>query len=389
MLLLVGLVAPAAAQPADLVVLGPFGEVGRVKVVASALSKTSIGTLSAKRLEVACATDAPCLATAGSDAGARRALAIVLAGGAVQLVLVDVVDRELVARRELVIADGKLEKELPREIARFLADAPTERAKLLFAAGNRHYELGEYAAALEVYKKAYRVKTLPAFLFNIAQCHRKLGQHTEAIAMYQSYLVGMPNAPNKELVESLIAESRTRIAADQQAHRDRELAQLEADKQRAEEARKAKEAEALAEAERTKAAQAKLDAERQRELDRTYNQHPARSWTIVTGALGAAAVITGGYFGYRARNAQASFDDAGCGDRSRALDAATLARCEEDRVGGKRDALVTNVLIGGGGAVLLASVLVFVIDPGNLERPETARASVQVSPTSFQVVIPW
>ncbi|MBA3818493.1 MAG: hypothetical protein H0X17_06340, partial [Deltaproteobacteria bacterium] len=271
----------------------------------------------------------------------------------------------------------------------FLADAPTQRAKLLFAAGNRHYELGEYAPALELYKKAYRVKTLPAFLFNIAQCHRKLAQHTEAIAMYQSYLVGMPNAPNKALAESLIAESRTRIAADQQAHRDRELAQLDAEKQRAEEARKAKEAEALAEAERTKAAQARLDAARQRELDRTYNQHPARTWTIVTGALGAAAVITGGYFGYRARTAQASFDDAGCGDLSRALAGATLAQCEDDRVRGKRDALFTNVFIGGGGALLLASVLVFVIDPGNLERPEAARASVKVSPTSFQVVFQW
>jgi tetratricopeptide (TPR) repeat protein len=33
---------------------------------------------------------------------------------------------------------------------------------------------------------------LPAFLFNIGQCHRKLGQHEQAIFFYSRYLKANP-----------------------------------------------------------------------------------------------------------------------------------------------------------------------------------------------------
>src|SRR5213075_837707 len=93
-------------------------------------------------------------------------------------------------------------------LAKLVESVTVEKAKALFAEGNQHYNLGEFQQALEMYKLAYRVKPLPAFQFNIAQCHRKLGQHKDAIAMYQAYLVGVPDATNKDIVESLIAESR-------------------------------------------------------------------------------------------------------------------------------------------------------------------------------------
>ena len=149
-----------------------------------------------------------------------------------------------------------------------------------------------------------------------------------------------------------------------------------------EEERKAKEAEALAAVERRKAEQIVSE----REQGRRYDRHPARTWMLVTGGLGVAAAGAGVYFGVGARRAQASFDDAGCGDRTQLLDEPTYARCSDLRDTGKRDALLSNVLIGGGAAILAASAIVFVIDPGNIERPT---AVVGVSPRSVHFTVRW
>lgn len=79
-------------------------------------------------------------------------------------------------------------------------------AKERYAAGVRHFDLSEYEPALAEFKEAYRNKPDPAFLYNIAQCHRKLGHTDEAITFYQSYLRRAPDAKNREEVERRIAE---------------------------------------------------------------------------------------------------------------------------------------------------------------------------------------
>ncbi len=48
----------------------------------------------------------------------------------------------------------------------------------LFKKGTSHFNLGEYRQALADFKAAYRLHEDPNFLFNIAQCHRLLGEHT-------------------------------------------------------------------------------------------------------------------------------------------------------------------------------------------------------------------
>ncbi len=50
------------------------------------------------------------------------------------------------------------------------------RAREAYQAASQHYDLGEFQQALELFKEAYRNYEEPAFLFNIAQCHRALGQ---------------------------------------------------------------------------------------------------------------------------------------------------------------------------------------------------------------------
>jgi len=79
-------------------------------------------------------------------------------------------------------------------------------AKAHYATGVRHFDLSEFDKALAEFKDAYRNKPDPVFLYNIGQCHRKLGHTDEAITFYQSYLRRAPDAKNREEVERRIAE---------------------------------------------------------------------------------------------------------------------------------------------------------------------------------------
>jgi tetratricopeptide (TPR) repeat protein len=311
----------------------------------------------------------------------------VAADGKIDVLVVDVGAKLMLGTRSLTIPAKKLAKELGPSLGKLIEDVTVDKAKSLFAEGNEHYNLNEFTQALERYKLAYRVKALPAFQFNIAQCYRKLGQHKEAIMMYQAYLVGVPNATNKAMVDSLIAESQKAIDQQAAAAARTEHDKFTTEQKKAEEARKAKEAEAAAISERAKAEQARVAAERERE--RSYNRHPSRKWMIVTGALGIATAGVGAYFGVQARDAQSSFDTNQCGDAGTPRIQSIIDTCNADRDRGRRDALLGNVLIGSGGAVALASAIVFALDPGNIERPSQQRVGLAVSPSSVKVVFQW
>ncbi len=393
---------PHALADTDVVVLGPAtsGTVSpaRVKSVKAIMDKLGVGTPDPRALDAACAADPSCLTRLGTELNAKRVLALTIGEPAkgkltVSIALVDVIGKEMVAVRDLTLGDKRLAKDLTDAVKKFLDEAPTDRAKALFAEGNQHFNLGEMEQALELYKRAYRIKPLPAFQFNIAQCHRKLGHYQEAITMYQAYLVNAPDAATKQTVESLIAESKTALA-DQQK-RDQEKAALDAkvagermvtEKAKAEEARKAKEAEAAAAAEQRKTEQARIAHE-----EKVADKHPMRKLMIATGILGAGALATGGFFAWQQSKVQHSFDNAGCGNlvTTPLLTEAQYQQCESDRSTIQRDAALKLELLIGGGAVLLGSAIVFAIDPGNVSRTEALRPALRVSPTSIQVVMSW
>src|SRR5262245_2268164 len=79
-------------------------------------------------------------------------------------------------------------------------------AKQHYAAATKSYDLAEYESALREFKEAYRAVEDPAFLFNIAQCHRKLGHTQDAITFYKNYVRRAPHAANRAEVERRIAE---------------------------------------------------------------------------------------------------------------------------------------------------------------------------------------
>lgn len=353
-------------------------------VVVGPAAKTAEGTgltVASRPVEAAC--DAACLAKVGVELGAQRVVSLTSGrGGAISVTVVDVEGRLVIGTKDLK------KKDVKAQLARTVDVLATEKAKALFAEANQHYSLGEFDKAMDIYSLAYRIKPLPAFLFNIAQCHRKLGHFKDAIAMYQNYLVGVPNAPNKDVVDSLISEAKDRqaeedkkVAEQAKLNVDLEKKRLDTEQQKADDARKVKEAEARAAEERRKQDLARMQHEKE-----LYNRHPARKWMIATAVLGAGAMGAGGYFGVQARSQQDKFDSLGCGDTTTLLGADALASCKSYKSTGQKDALLANSLLIGGGAVLAVATIVFAIDPGNLEKPS---ATVAVSPSSIDLVVHW
>jgi hypothetical protein len=85
----------------------------------------------------------------------------------------------------------------------FAADAKVghahaRRASTLAAAGKCKQAIPEFTAA-------YQALHDPALLFNRAECLRKTGRGHQAVGDYRKFLEEMPEAPNRETVESRIA----------------------------------------------------------------------------------------------------------------------------------------------------------------------------------------
>ena len=95
-------------------------------------------------------------------------------------------------------------------------DADTRAARKHFQRGEKLFNLGRFDEALGQYEAAYERKPLPGFLYNIAQCHRNLGNYKQAIFGYRGYLRQVPDAANREAVLALIDELE-----DQQRELDR------------------------------------------------------------------------------------------------------------------------------------------------------------------------
>lgn len=195
------------------------------------------------------------------------------------------------------------------------------QAKKAFKRADMDYKLGDFKKALEGYSRAYKLFPAAGFLFNIGQCHRKLGNHERAVFFFKGYLREKPRARNRGLVEELIAESEKILAASATAARKKaEQARLEkqkqdAEKRRLEDEKNKREQARLAHERRLAMEKAKADAAaaaaKAAEEDRRREEARARSgeakstpvyktwwlWTIVGvvvagGAATAAVLLT-------------------------------------------------------------------------------------------------
>lgn len=84
-----------------------------------------------------------------------------------------------------------------------------------------HYYAGRFAEALASYQAAHDAEPVPALLFNIAQCHKHLGDHERAIFFFSSYLRNVPDAANRDVALALLEESERALEEERQlrAHR--------------------------------------------------------------------------------------------------------------------------------------------------------------------------
>lgn len=109
----------------------------------------------------------------------------------------------------------------PRPVHAERDDASTRAAKKHYDKGEKLFALGRFDAALEEYQKAFDAKPVPAFLFNIGQCYRNLGDFEQAVFSYKKFLKLDPEAPNRERVEKLIEDLEEKLAAQPPKQRPR------------------------------------------------------------------------------------------------------------------------------------------------------------------------
>ncbi|HET6283116.1 MAG TPA: hypothetical protein VFH73_19315 [Polyangia bacterium] len=89
-----------------------------------------------------------------------------------------------------------------------------EKARAHFEHGERLYKVSRYREALEEFKEGFVSKADPVFLFNIAQCHRLLGEREEALTFYRRYLQADPRSFRRLEIEKRIHDLETQIAVD-------------------------------------------------------------------------------------------------------------------------------------------------------------------------------
>jgi tetratricopeptide (TPR) repeat protein len=113
------------------------------------------------------------------------------------------------------------------------ADEDPEAARRHFGKAEKLFALGRFDAALAEYEAAFDAKPLPAFLFNIGQCYRNLGNFEAAIFSFRKYLRLTPDAENRQSVLDLIADlERQQRAADQQRAQEEEKKRRAVDEER-------------------------------------------------------------------------------------------------------------------------------------------------------------
>ena len=155
------------------------------------------------------------------------------------------------------------------------ADESSDKAKArsLFKQAETQYRLGKFKEALASYEAALKAAHHPSIIFNIAQCHRQLGNARKALFSYKLFLSDWNRMkpgrapPNKAEVDRHIATLKMQVVeigkAEEEARR-RALDEAAKKKAAAEAAEKRKaEAEARAKAE----AEAKARAEEEKKLD--------------------------------------------------------------------------------------------------------------------------
>ncbi len=91
---------------------------------------------------------------------------------------------------------------------------PDDKAAAIeaYTEGARLFDLRRFREALAAFERSYLKFESPALLYNIAQCHKALGEFGEAKNFYETYLRMSPDASDRAEVERTIAELSAQLA---------------------------------------------------------------------------------------------------------------------------------------------------------------------------------
>jgi hypothetical protein len=81
-----------------------------------------------------------------------------------------------------------------------------EKAREHFQRGEALFKLEKFNEALGEYEQGYLAKSDATFLYNIAQCHRLMGNKPAALRFYRRFLNEATKVPNREMVEQHIRD---------------------------------------------------------------------------------------------------------------------------------------------------------------------------------------
>lgn len=86
-----------------------------------------------------------------------------------------------------------------------------EKAREVFAWGQRLYKQARYAEAALKFEEAYLLRPHPVLQYNIGRCYEQLGELPRAMRSYKDYLRLMPEAKDKEAVTDAILNIERRM----------------------------------------------------------------------------------------------------------------------------------------------------------------------------------
>jgi tetratricopeptide (TPR) repeat protein len=93
-------------------------------------------------------------------------------------------------------------------------DAAAQKAKQHNEQAKSLFNLGLFDQAAGQYLQAYHAKPVPAFLFNLAQCYKRMSrvdQLTKSIFYFESFLKNSPYSPMSAEIEKEVVRLKVRI----------------------------------------------------------------------------------------------------------------------------------------------------------------------------------
>jgi|GEM_PF-5847689 len=91
-------------------------------------------------------------------------------------------------------------------------EAHRAEARLHYARGVAEYNLRHFDAAIVEFQAAYRLRSDPAFLFNLGQTYRLIGRLQDALFSYQRYLVAEPDGRQAADARNRVEEIKRALA---------------------------------------------------------------------------------------------------------------------------------------------------------------------------------